>query len=74
MIEQFVRTLLAPLYRLIGQCIPILLFIIILIGILYLVSNLKMHISRKGNGVEKESCVPYLTEEELENVFTGKEK
>lgn len=72
MIEQFVRTLLQPLYNAMGYLIPILIILVSGILIFILVNQLKMHIGKKRAYETIDSFVPYMSQEEIKYVFTGK--
>lgn len=72
MIEQFVRTLLQPLYNAMGYLIPLLFILVSGIILFILISQLKMHIGKKRNSKIMDSFVPYMSEEEINYVFTGK--
>lgn len=74
MIEQFVRTLLQPLYNAMGYLVPILLFLVSGIIIFILVSQLKMRIGKKRVREISDSFVPYMSKEEITYVFDGTEK
>ena len=74
MIEQFVRTLLHPLYSVIGYLIPILVILVSGILIFIFVNQLKMHIGKKRGSKTMDSFVPYMSEEEIEYVFDGTKK
>lgn len=74
MIEQFVKTLLQPLYNAMGYLIPILIFLVLGIIIFILVNQLKMHIGKKRVSKTSDSFIPYMSEEEINYVFDGTEK
>lgn len=74
MIEQFVRTLLQPLYNAMGYLIPILIILVSGILIFIFVNQLKMHIGKKRNSKTMNSFVPYMSEEEINYVFDGTKK
>lgn len=74
MIEQFVRTLLQPLYNAMGYLIPILIILVSGIVIFIFVNQLKMHIGKKRESKNMSSFVPYMSEEEINYVFDGTKK
>lgn len=74
MIEQFVRTLLQPLYNAMGYLIPILIILVSGILIFIFVNQLKMHIGKKGVSKTLDSFVPYMSDEEINYVFDGTKK
>ena len=74
MIEQFVRTLLHPLYSAIGYLIPIIIILVSGILIFIFVNQLKMHIGKKRASEKMNSFVPYMSDEEINYVFDGTKK
>lgn len=74
MIEQFVRTLLQPLYNAMGYLYPILIFLSAGIIIFLLINQFKMHIGKKRGSGTMTSFIPYMSEEEINYVFNGSEK
>ena len=74
MIEQFVRTLLQPLYNAMGYLIPILIILVSGIVVFILVNQLKMHIGKKRVSKTMDSFIPYMSEEEIDYVFDGTKK
>lgn len=74
MIEQFVRTLLQPLYNAMGYLIPILIILVSGIVIFIFVNQLKMRVGRKRGSKTSDSFCPYMSEEEINYVFDGTKK
>lgn len=72
MIEKFVRTLLEPLYNLLGLSIPILVILIVGIILFYFVGTMKMHIRKKNDSKKMDCYIPYFSDEDIDYVFTGK--
>lgn len=72
MIEDFVNTLLAPVYEFMYLIIPIFIIIVAFFLIFYFYSSIKLGVKNRGKAREHDYFIPYFDEGDINYVFEKK--